>query len=117
MQTSSCIQDSVLEREMMCLLLSPASVADLLIDTLTNIRRELKFFESVAKKYSLHINASEDRVSDGVKGYRELFFGTGEGIEKREVRLFDGLVLLWGTEIVRLFPLSLSLPFSPPLHP
>jgi hypothetical protein len=90
-------------------------LADLLLDTLSNIRRELKFFESVAAKYSLDINAAEDSVSEGVKGYRELFFSTGEGIEKGELPLLDGLVLLWATEIVNnpfLSPPPPSLPFS-----
>ncbi|KAH8775888.1 hypothetical protein BGZ57DRAFT_981673 [Hyaloscypha finlandica] len=73
-------------------------LADLIVDSLTNIRLELRFFEQVATKYGLDINAREEEASEGVKGYRELFFSTGEGIEAAKLPLLDGLVLLWATE-------------------
>lgn len=73
-------------------------LADLIVDSLTNIRLELRFFEHVAKKYGLDINAREGEASEAVKGYRELFFSTGEGIEAAKLPLLDGLVLLWATE-------------------
>jgi hypothetical protein len=75
-------------------------LADLIVDSLTNIRLELRFFEHVAKKYGLDINAREGEASEAVKGYRELFFSTGEGIEAAKLPLLDGLVLLWATEKV-----------------
>jgi hypothetical protein len=72
----------------------------LIVDSLTNIRLELRFFEQVAKKYGLDINAREEEASEAVKEYRELFFSTGEGIEAAKLPLLDGLVLLWATEKV-----------------
>lgn len=81
-------------------------IADLLVDALANIRRELKFFEDVAGRYGLDVGA--DEVSEGVKGYRELF-RIGDSVQ-RGAGLLDGLVLLWGTEIVRFLPPSLPSP-------
>jgi hypothetical protein len=74
-------------------------LADLLVDSLSNIRRELKFFEDVAARYGLKVEAEE--VGEGVRRYRELFFSVGEGIERGERSLLEGLVVLWGTEKVR----------------
>lgn len=71
---------------------------DLVLDAVNNVRRELKFFEDVAGRYGLVIDA--EVVSEGVKGYRELFEGLGVKVtsgEREEV--LEGLVLLWGTEI------------------
>lgn len=68
----------------------------MLIDSITNVRRELKFFEEVAAKYDLKLEAEE--VSEGVKRYRDLFFRTAEGIERHEQGIICGLVVLWGTE-------------------
>ena len=76
----------------------------MIVDSLTNIRLELRFFEHVAKKYGLDINAREGEASEAVKGYRELFFSTGEGIEAAKLPLLDGLVLLWATEKVICLP-------------
>lgn len=42
-------------------------------------------------------------MSEGVRRYRELFFGVGEGVERGEKGMLEGLVVLWGTEKVR-FP-------------
>lgn len=71
---------------------------DTLIDAITNVRRELGFFEEVAARYGLQLEVGE--VSAGVSMYRDLFNGVGEGIEKGERGILDGLVLLWGTEKV-----------------
>jgi hypothetical protein len=71
-------------------------LVDMLIDSITNVRRELKFFEDVASRYGLQLEAME--VSEGVKRYRELFFTVGEGIERHELGIINGLVVLWGTE-------------------
>ena len=71
----------------------------MLIDTITNIRRELKFFEQVAAKYGLQLEPTDaDGVSEGVQRYRDLFFRTAEGIERQEKSMLEGLVVLWGTE-------------------
>jgi thiaminase len=75
-------------------------LADLIIDSLVNIRRELKFFEGVAQKYGLDVNAKAEEVSDGVNEYRQLFFSTGQGIEAGRLSLLDGMMLLWATEKV-----------------
>jgi len=82
-------------------------LTDLIIDSISNVRRELKFFEDVAARYSLDITAADEKgkekdVSDGVKGYRELFNGIGEKIEAGKLDIQAGLVLLWGTEKVGL---------------
>ncbi len=76
-----------------------ARLADLILDSLTNIHRELKFFEDVAKRYGLNIDAG-DNVSKGVEAYRKLFFETGESIENGTISFLEGMVLLWGTEKV-----------------
>lgn len=73
-----------------------ARLVDMLIDSITNVRRELKFFEEVAAKYGLQLQAEE--VSHGVQRYRNLFFSVGEAIERHEQGIIDGLVVLWGTE-------------------
>ncbi|KAE9377211.1 heme oxygenase-like protein [Stipitochalara longipes BDJ] len=70
-------------------------LADLVVEALVNIRREMRFFEDVGERYGLRIEA--ERVSKGVEGYRELFEGVGRGVEG-EGGLLDGVVLLWGTE-------------------
>jgi hypothetical protein len=79
-------------------------LVDLLIGSITNVRRELKFFEDVAGRYGLDIEARE--VGEGVRRYRELFFGVGEGVESGQKGMLEGLVVLWGTEKV-------CLPVSP----
>lgn len=91
-------------------MLRGSRLADLIVDSLANVRRELKFFEDVAGRYGLDIDA-RGGVSEGVKRYRDLFFSTGEGIEEGKLLLVDGLVLLWGTEKVR------TRLFYCPLHP
>jgi hypothetical protein len=92
-------------------------LTDLIIDSISNVRRELKFFEDVAARYGLDISAAdekgkEENVSEGVKGYRELFNGIGEKIEAGKLDIQAGLVLLWGTEKVSLpdFLHSLKVP-------
>ena len=46
------------------------------------MRREVKFFEDVARRYGSSLEA--EGVSEGVRRYRELFFCVGEGVEKGE---------------------------------
>ncbi|KAG9230708.1 hypothetical protein BJ875DRAFT_519128, partial [Amylocarpus encephaloides] len=80
-------------------------VLDLLIDALTNVRREVRFFEATAQEYGLDLSSMA--TSDGLSGYRSLFetWGTekvGNGMDggvDRIVGLLPALVLLWGTEI------------------
>jgi hypothetical protein len=83
-------------------------LADLIVDSLVNIRRELKFFGDVASRYDLNVNVSPGEESEGVKLYRDLFFGTAEGVENGSVSLLEGVVVLWGTEKVGPF-----FPFPP----
>ena len=75
---------------------------DLILSSINNVRRELKFFEDVAQRYNLDISSTEKRFSEGVELYRNLFFETGEAVEAGRLGLLEGLVLLWGTEVVRL---------------
>lgn len=75
-------------------------LADMLVDSLVNIRRELKFFEDVAARYGMDINVTEEHVSDGVRLYRELFSAVGEALESGKVSMLEALVVLWGTEKV-----------------
>ncbi|KAG4436450.1 hypothetical protein IFR05_008064 [Cadophora sp. M221] len=72
---------------------------DLILSSITNVRRELKFFEDVAQRYDLDISSTEENVSEGVKLYRSLFFETGEAVEAGNMGLLEGMVLLWGTEV------------------
>lgn len=69
---------------------------NLVLESVNNIRQELKFFEDVGRRYDLNLEASV--VSEGVKSYRILFTDMGEGIEKDTHGILAGLVLLWGTE-------------------
>jgi hypothetical protein len=74
-----------------------------LIDAIVNVRRELGFFEDVAAQYNLTLELpSAEMVSDGVKGYRKLFEDVGTAVEKGECGVWEGMVVLWGTEKVRL---------------
>jgi len=85
---------------------------DLLISSLTNVRREVKFFEQTAKAYGLDISVPEPTLkkreeeieveSEGLKLYGGVF-EVGERIERGECSWLEGLVALWGTEIVSLF--------------
>ncbi|KAH7330381.1 hypothetical protein BKA65DRAFT_509283 [Rhexocercosporidium sp. MPI-PUGE-AT-0058] len=72
---------------------------DLILSSITNVRRELKFFEDVAQRYDLDISSTEESVSEGVKLYRSLFFDTGEAVEAGGMGLLEGMALLWGTEV------------------
>jgi thiaminase len=73
---------------------------DLFIDALTNVRRELKFFEDTAKRYGLDIDAISE--SEGVKGYESLFQETSS-----KGNILQSMVLLWGTEKVSSIPILL----------
>jgi hypothetical protein len=48
-------------------------LVDILIESLVNVRRELKFFEDVAGRYGLELEVGEEGVGKGVLGYRALF--------------------------------------------
>jgi len=79
-----------------------------------NIRRELKFFDDVSSRYDLQLQA--ESVSEGVRQYRTLFHEVGQGIETGKLDVVDGLVLLWGTEMVgSFFLLCLSWNYTFPL--
>jgi hypothetical protein len=84
-------------------------LTDLILDSIINIRRELKFFEDVASRYALNITVPPGEESQGVELYRSLFFGTAEGVEADSVSILEGMVVLWGTEKV-LIP-NFLLPF------
>jgi len=93
------------------------AIQDMLVASLVNIRRELKFFVDVAARYGLDLDidsagghqTAEAEAGDGVRCYEELFREMGEGVEAGEVEFVEALVLLWGTEKVCVFSLSLSL--------
>lgn len=92
----------------------PNRLLDLILSSITNVRRELKFFEDVAKRYELDISSgstssiSKDEndlgVSEGVTLYRKLFFEVGEAVEIGTMGMLEGMVLLWGTEVVCSLP-------------
>ena len=83
------------------LFLRVCRLVDVLIGAVANVRRELAFFEDVAARYGLVLEAGQ--VGEGVRGYRELFARVGEGVERGERGVLEGLVVLWGTEKVRFF--------------
>jgi thiaminase len=85
---------------------------DLILESVNNIRQELKFFEDVARRYGLGLEASV--VSPGVKSYHTLFSDMGEGIEKDSHGILEGLVLLWGTEKCYLDAWTYASTFSSP---
>jgi hypothetical protein len=94
--------------------LTGSRLADTLLAALLNVRRELKFFETSAAKYGLDLTVRA--VSGGLRRYRELFEEAGSAVENwgtagdggaRETQLLQGLVVLWGTEVV-CSPLSLE---------
>ncbi|KAL2067209.1 hypothetical protein VTL71DRAFT_1633 [Oculimacula yallundae] len=72
---------------------------DLILSSINNVRRELKFFEDVASRYDLDISSTGANVSTGVNMYQELFSEVGEAVEKGNMGMLEGMVLLWGTEI------------------
>lgn len=74
-------------------------VIDLLISALTNIKRELLFFEDVAKRYGLDIEAPwPGEHSFGptpiTRGYLDLFMNAASP----GASLLEGMVVLWATE-------------------
>jgi thiaminase len=88
---------------------------DLILDAINNIRRELKFFEDVAHRYGLNLEASV--VSVGVQKYRSLFSDIGDGIEKDTHSVLDGVLFLWGTERSYLDAWTYASMFSSPGSP
>lgn len=74
-------------------------VIDLLISSLTNIKKELEFFEDVAKRYGLDLEApwpGEDRFGPTpiTRGYLDLFMNAASP----GAPLLEGMVVLWATE-------------------
>lgn len=74
-------------------------VMDLLISALTNIKRELLFFEDVAEKYGLDLEApwpGEDLFGPNpiTRGYLDLFMNAASP----GASLLEGMVVLWATE-------------------
>ncbi|KAH8807645.1 hypothetical protein F5884DRAFT_789754 [Xylogone sp. PMI_703] len=88
-------------------------LVDLIIGAITNVRRELKFFETVASHHGLVLEAST--VGAGVRAYRDLFTSIGEEIEKDECSILDGFVLLWATEKCYLDAWTYASTFSAPV--
>jgi hypothetical protein len=72
-----------------------------LIESIVNVRRELKFFEGVGGQFGLLVGVEEGSESDGVRGYRELFEDVAGAVEHGDGHVLEGLVVLWGTEKVR----------------
>lgn len=74
-------------------------VMGLLISALTNIKRELLFFEDVAKKYGLDLETpwpGEDLFGPNpiTRGYLDLFMNAASP----GASLLEGMVVLWATE-------------------
>ena len=74
-------------------------LADLLVEALVGIRRELRLFGDVAGGYGLVLDGGEE--GEEVRGYRELFQEVGKG---KGTGVLEGMVLLWGTEKACLLP-------------
>jgi thiaminase len=87
----------------------------LVLEAVNNIRQELKFFEDVASRYGLNLEA--EVVSAGVQSYRALFQDIGEGIEKDTHGVLAGVVLLWATERCYLDAWTYASTFSSPDSP
>ena len=68
---------------------------DLLISAINNIRREMRFFEITATKYSIHL--TDDPPSFITRSYIDLF----SSVSAPGASLLEGLVVLWATEHVR----------------
>jgi hypothetical protein len=71
---------------------------DLLISAINNIRREMRFFEITATKYSIQLD--DDAPNFVTRAYVDLF----ASVSAPGASLLEGLVVLWATEHVR-FPL------------
>ncbi|KAL2817033.1 hypothetical protein BDW59DRAFT_182372 [Aspergillus cavernicola] len=86
-------------------------VLDILIEAITNIRTELKFFEDVAGEYSLDLNVPAGEFSGSGSGSEAKVGGFGSGpITQSYIDMFmsagspgasllEGLVVLWATEV------------------
>ena len=84
----------------------------MILYSIVNVRRELKFFEDVASCYGLDIGVETGDESKGLKLYKRLFFGVGEGLEKGNISMLKALVVLWGTKKVSLSLSHWSASFS-----
>lgn len=67
---------------------------DLLIDSLTNIRREIDFYDETAKKY--HLDLEQASPNKTTREYINLF----EDASAKDEPLLHGLLVLWATEHV-----------------
>jgi hypothetical protein len=90
-------------------------LSSLVLEAINNIRQELKFFEDVAVRYGLNLEATV--VSAGVQSYRAIFAEVGEGVEKNTHGILEGIVLLWGTEKCYLDAWTHASTFSSPDSP
>ena len=78
-------------------------IFDLLIAALTNIRREMKFFEHVAARYAIEIpeKPSQNTATSNYVGYFEAMGARIRGSQsKRDVAA--GITMLWATEVIYL---------------
>jgi hypothetical protein len=69
---------------------------DLLISAINNIRREMRFFEITATKYSIQL--TDDAPNFVTRSYLDLF----SSVSAPGASLLEGLVVLWATEHARL---------------
>jgi thiaminase len=79
-------------------------IATLLTNALNNIMRELEFFEEVAEKYGLDLEATSAsgsgfQAASATRQYEALFRAFGSD---SSMSLLEGLVVLWATEQVYL---------------
>ncbi|KAI9730304.1 MAG: hypothetical protein M1818_008207 [Claussenomyces sp. TS43310] len=84
-------------------------IADWLLAALVNVRRELGFFEDVAVRWGVRLDAWSQEtaapahgeahgLTEGTRAYLELFEDVGARVEAGRGGLLGGLVVLWGTE-------------------
>ena len=82
-------------------------VMDMLADSMNNVRREIQFFGETSSMYGLNLDYKV-APGEGVRKYRDLFESQGQPGKSlswdepgKISDLLGGLVVLWGTEIVR----------------
>lgn len=77
-------------------------ILDLLVAALTNVKRELEFFEETARRYGLEVDKVEgfEIPNAATAAYIEHF--RSFTVADRRAHLLRGLITLWATEFVSL---------------
>jgi thiaminase len=83
---------------------TPYRTLDLLISTISNLRKEIDFIENTKRKY--HLDAMSEPPSPMARAYVDLLASTSEP----RADLLEGMVALWATEHVSLSRSPIILP-------